>query len=670
MSGVVPGLAFGGDYNPEQWGPQVHREDVELMRRARVTLVTLGVFSWAELEPRPGEVDLSDLSETMDRLHAAGIAVDLATPTAAPPIWLHQAHPEILPVTRTGQRYAQGGRLGWCASSPVWREHALRIVEALARGLGSHPALRLWHLSNELGGGNRRCYCDVSAEHFRRWLRARYGDVDALNAAWGTAFWGHRYTALEQVLPPRDSETIGLGNPGLVLDFDRFSSDALLEHYRAEREVVRRHSPHVPVTTNFMVGVGPHPVDYARWAREVDVVATDHYVRAADPERAADVAFAADRTRGLRPDRPWLLMETAAAAVSWQPVNRPPEPGELRRTALAHVGRGADGVLFFQWRQSVAGAEQFHSAMVTHAGAEGRVFGEVAALGAELEAVAPLAGTLVEPARVALVVDDEAGWAWESGPKPVVGWNQASEAARAHRVLWRQGIRCDVLPPDGDLTGYDVVVAPALFLLAETTAAALRAVAERGGRVLVTRLTGVVQETNTVVPGGYPGLLRDLLGVRAQEHVPLLADERVELVGSDGSPAGDAGDWAEVVATEPDVEVVRRYRSTAGALLDGGPALTRRAVGTGQAWYVSAALDDDTWRDVLGLVCDGLDVGPHSPGLDVTRRTGGTDTFVVAINHGSRPAALRATGTDLRSGRHLDHPLVAPGDALVLQEDP
>ncbi|MET0302939.1 MAG: beta-galactosidase, partial [Microbacteriaceae bacterium] len=505
----VDGLAFGGDVNPEQWDAAVLDDDIRLMGEAGVNLVTLGVFSWATIEPREGEYDFALFDRAIAAYHAAGIAVDLATPTAAPPIWLHQKHPEILPVTRTGQRYAQGGRLGWCASSPVWRRYAEGIVTALAERYGSHPAVRLWHLGNELGGGNRHCYCDESARAFRDWLRERHGDIDTLNAAWGTAFWGHRYTDFEQVLPPRDSETIGRGNPGLVLDFDRFSSDALLEHYLAEKAIVLRHSGETPITTNFMVGEGSHVVDYARWAREVDIVANDHYLLAADPERAHSVAFAADRTRGLSPETPWMLMETAASAVSWQPINRPPEPGELRRTAFTHLGRGADGVLFFQWRQSLAGAEQFHSAMVPHAGADSPTFVEVTQLGRELALAAELAGAPVAPAQVAVLADDESGWAWKSGPKPLADHALGAEAARWHRALWRRGIRCDILPPAGDLTAYDVVVVPSLFLVDPSTAEALAAAVARGATVIVTRLSGIVDENNAVVPGGYPGRLAE-----------------------------------------------------------------------------------------------------------------------------------------------------------------
>ncbi|RYV51946.1 beta-galactosidase [Pengzhenrongella frigida] len=659
------GLAYGGDYNPEQWSAEVRAQDVTLMGEAGVTLVTVGVFSWGLYEPRAGQYEFDWLDETLDRLHRAGIGVDLATPTAAPPMWLLHDHPEILRVDRAATRSTPGGRLGWCPSHPVWREHALRIVTVLAERYGTHPALRLWHISNELGGGNRHCYCEVSAEHFRRWLAARYGTVDALNAAWGTAFWGHRYPDFDHVLPPRAPAAAESRNPSLVLDFDRFSSDALLEHLRAERAVLRRVTPQVPVTTNFMVGAGPHVVDHARWAPDLDVLSNDHYVRGADQHQAQDVAFAADRVRGLSPDAPWLLMETAPSAVSWQGRNLPLDPGQLRRIAFTHVGRGADGVLMFQWRASVAGAEQFHSGMVPHAGRRSRTWREVVALGADLAAAGPLAGTLVERARIAILVDDESDWAWAAGPKPIADDAPTGLPRRVHRALWARGRRVDLVPTArlDELAQYDLVIVAGLYLADGQTATALARVAERGGAVLVTYLSGIVGPDNQVVPGGYPGVLKTLLGVHVEEFVPVLAGEIVEL-----DRGWAAHDWTESLSVD-DARVVARY---ATGRLSGQPAVTRRTVGAGQAWYVSASLDDAALGELLDEVTAGLDIAPTAvvdAGIDVVRRTGEGASYLVAVNHGDRPGAVEATGVDLLTGtRWASRCPVPAGGVVVIDE--
>ncbi|GAA1037542.1 beta-galactosidase [Virgisporangium ochraceum] len=652
----IPGgrLAFGGDYNPEQWDEPVWEEDVRLMGEAGVTMVTLGVFSWGSLETADGAFDFGWLDRVVDLLHAGGIAVDLATPTASPPIWLHQAHREVIPVSRTGMRYWQGGRLMFCPSSPVFRRYALRIVAKLAERYGTHPAVRMWHVSNELGGGNRHCYCDGSAAAFRRWLAARHSSVEAMNRAWGTAFWGHRYGGFDEVLPPLDSESAQ--NPGLLLDFDRFSSDALLEHYLAERDVLA--ATGLPVTTNFMVGTGPDVVDYARWTPHVDVVTNDHYTRSTDPLRHVELAFAADRTRGLDTGRPWLLMEHSTSAVNWQRRNRSKEPGELVRNSLAHVARGSDGAMFFQWRASTAGAEQFHSGMVPHAGTETKVWREVCELGAVLGRLAEVRASSTT-ADVAPLYDDEAGWAWNAGQKPHHDLPLPHAARDWHRALWRHGITVDVVPPWTDLDRYAVVVVPALFLASDDTARAVAAAADRGATVVVTYLSGIVDPTNRVRAGGYPGAFRDLLGVFVEEFHVLLDGDEVAL--SDGSTATD---WTEHVHAD-DAEVLARFAS---GPLDGLPAVTRRAVGAGAAWYVAARLDDGG----LDRIVADLPVTPVVPpqdGLEAVRRVGDDGTYLFVLNHSDVERTVPARGHDLVTGGAVDGTLRVPaGGVAVVKE--
>lgn len=658
------GLSFGGDYNPEQWPEEVWLEDIRLMREAGVNIVTIGVFSWGLLEVSDGKFDFGWLDRVIGLLHDAGIAVDLATPTASPPIWLHQAHREILPVSRTGERYWQGGRLGWCPSSPVFRAFALRIVTALAERYGTHPAVRLWHISNELGGGNRHCYCDESARHFRRWLEGRYGSIEAVNAAWGTAFWGHNYTGFEQILPPRDSESTP--NPALVLDFDRFSSDALLEHYQAERDAVRDVVADIPITTNFMVAQGPDVVDYARWADHVDVLANDHYALSVDPLREEELAFSGDRMRGLDVSRPWLVMEHSTSAVNWQARNRSKGTGELLRNSLSHVARGADGAMFFQWRASTAGAEQFHSAMLPHAGTRTKVWREVCELGRVLGAIAEVRGTLVEPSQVAILFDDEAGWAWRSGQKPHHDLAPSHAAREYHRALWERGITADIVPPWAPLDRYSLIIVPALFLVSDENAASVEAAARRGATVLVTYLSGIVDPTDRVRPGGYPGAFRDLLGVFVEEFFVVLDDESVAI-----DTGWRATTWSERVHAD-DAEVVVRYSD---GELSGEPAVTRRRVDAGSAWYVSARLDHPSLAALVDRVLADAGVSgtvPTAPGLEAVRRVAveGGASYLFVINHARRELTVPGEGLDLVSGERAEGSLVIPaGGVAVLRED-
>jgi beta-galactosidase len=663
VSWPISALSFGGDYNPEQWSPEVVAEDMRLMKRAGVNLVTLGVFSWVRYEPRDGQFDFSWLDAMLDLLHENDVRVDLATPTAAVPMWLHRLHPEILPQDEFGHPLAPGGRLGWCPSSPVFREYSLRVVERLAEHVSGHPAVAMWHVSNELGGGNARCHCPVSRDHFQHWVRERYGSIDAVNAAWGMSFWGNTYSSFEEITTPAGKTA---HNPGQLLDFERFSSDALLEQYRAERAVLKRHTPAVPVTTNFMVGLGPDVVDYSRWADEMDIVANDHYTYGPDPLRHQELAFSADRMRGMSPGRPWMLMEHAAGAASWHPINQPKKRGELARHALSHVARGSDSVMFFQWRASVFGTEQFHSAMVPHAGENSRMFSDVVALGDSVAKLSDVAGSEVAGVQVALLHDNEAGWAVKSGLKPVNRPSYADTARAYHRAFFDRAVTTDVVAPWTDLHRYRLVVVPGLFLITPEHAKAIADYANAGGTVIVTWFSGIVDEHNTVLAGGYPGAFRELLGVRGEEFHPLTTDERVAL---DNGWSGHR--WSELldVSGDGDTEVVARYD---GGDLHGRPAITKRRVGAGWAWYVSTDLDDSDLDALLERVIEESGVTPVaevSPGVEAVRRTSASGSYLFLINHSSEEGWASVAGTDLLSGiEHADRVTLAPGSVAVIEE--
>ena len=657
---ISDGFAFGGDYSPEQWPEEVWIEDIELMRRAGVNSVNLGVFSWGLIEVADGEFDFGWLDRIMDLLHEGGVGVNLATPTAAPPIWLHQAHPEILPVDDRGVRLAQGGRLGWSPSSATFRRYALRIVEKLAERYGEHPALRLWHVSNELGNENNHCFSDETGLAWQAWLEKKFGAIDALNDAWGTAFWGHHYTSFDQVQPPRHS---GTGhNPGLLLDFERFSSDALLDHYRAEREVLRRITPNIPITTNFMVQNHPGVADYRAWAAEVDLVANDHYTIGIDPERHGELAFSADRVRGMAGGDPWLLIEHSTSAVNWQPRNRAKSPGELARNSLAHIARGAEGALFFQWRQSTAGSEQFHSAVVPHGGADTKVYREAEALGATLKAIAEVAGSRVEPASVAMLFDYDAAMALRAGRKPTVDVTAIDQALELHRAFTARGIAVDILHPSDDLDGYTAVIVPTLLLMSGENAARLTAWVDGGGHAIVTYFSGIVDEHNRV-HGTYPGVLRELLGVRVEEFYPLFEGEQVTI---DNGWAGSI--WTELAHLDG-AEPVASY--TSGELA-GVPAITRNPVGSGTATYVATHLDAASTGELVDDLVSRAALRPVAVadrGLELVRRVGQDRSWLFAINHSSTPLRLEASGLDLVTDTRFEPGHVAPGAVIVLRED-
>ena len=638
----VPGLLYGADYNPEQWPEEVWAEDARLMQEAGVNVVSLAIFSWALLEPREGTYDFAWLDRVVEVLHGAGIAVDMATATASPPPWLSKAHPESLPVTEDGTQLWWGSRQAYCPSSTAYREAATRLGGAIAERYGDHPAVRMWHVNNEYGCHVAQCFCDVSAAAFRRWLQARYGTLDALNDAWGTAFWSQRYSDWDEVIPPRSSPT--WRNPGQQLDWWRFSSDELLALYEAEREAVRAHSD-LPITTNFMASRFK-PLDYFRWGREVDLVSNDHYVIGEDPAPEVELALSADLTRGLARQAPWLLMENSTSAVNWQPRNLAKTPGQLRRHALSHVARGADGIMFFQWRASRAGAEKYHSGMVPHAGTDTKTWREVAALGAELGSLADVVGSRVQ-SSVALLWDYEAWWAVELDSHPSEDITFLAAVRSTYEALWRRGITVDVVHPEEDLSAYDLVVAPSLYLITDAAAQALDGHVRGGGALVVGAFSGIVDERDHIRLGGYPGALRELLGVRVEEFFPFAAGQEQRLSGG-----GRGRTWSELLH----LEGAQALETWEDGPLPGTPAVTRHEHGEGTSWYVATVLDDDTLGGVLQQALDraGVTAPADVPaGVEVVRR--GDRLFV--LNHTGGPVTVHGTTVD-------------GGDAAVLDVQP
>ena len=658
----LSGIAFGCDYNPEQWSPDVWREDVALMRAAGVDLVAINIFGWSDLEPRPGEYHFEQLDEVIELLHRNDIKINLGTGTSSPPPWLTTLHPEVLPVVDDGTTRYAGGRQAWCPSSPTFRERALALVEQVAKRYGPHPGIALWHVSNELGCHNALCYCDVSAGAFRDWLRERYGDLDGLNRAWGTSFWSQRYSDWAQVQPPRAA--LSLRNPSHILDFHRFSSAELLDYYRGEAAVLRRHSD-APVTTNFMVTAHIRTMDYWSWAPYVDVVANDHYLdhRLGDP--AAELSFAADLSRGLAGGGPWMLMEQSVGAVNWQPHNLTKAPGEMLRNSLTHVARGADGVCFFQWRASAQGAEKFHSALVPHAGTGTQAWRDVVQLSETLDRLDEIAGTTVD-AQTAIVFSWQSWWAAEGEGRPSQDLRYLDQVHAAYRALRELGVTADIVEPGDELSHYRLVVVPCLYLVSDAEAEVINDYVADGGHALVTFFSGIADEQDRIRLGGYPGAFREMLGVTVEEFAPLLGDAHVWL-----DNAARAGLWTERLHTTT-ARTVARY---ADGPLPGTPAITRNQFGMGTGWYVATALEPGALRNLMREAVRGAGVepaGPESDGcLEVVRRSDDQRSYVFVINHGKTDIEYAATGRDLVTGEVVrGRARVPAGGVRVLREEP
>ena len=638
LAGQQERIWYGGDYNPDQWPEEVWDDDVRLMKKAGVNLVSVGIFSWAKIETSEGVYDFDWLDRIIDKLGEAGIAVDLASATASPPMWLTQAHPEVLWKDYRGDVCQPGARQHWRPTSPVFREYALKLCRAMAEHYKGNPYVVAWHVSNEYGCHNRFDYSEDAEHAFQQWCEERYGTIDAVNDAWGTAFWAQRMNDFSEIVPPRFIGDGNFMNPGKLLDFKRFSSDALKAFYIAERDTLAEITPDLPLTTNFMVSASGSVLDYDDWGDEVDFVSNDHYFIPGEAH-LDELAFSASLVDGIARKDPWFLMEHSTSAVNWREINYRKEPGQLVRDSLAHVAMGADAVCYFQWRQSKAGAEKFHSAMVPHAGEDSAVFRDVCELGADLNKLSDegILGSRLAKSRVAVVFDYESEWATEHTATPTQHVHHVDEPLAWFRALADQGVTADVVPVRGAWDDYEMVVLPSVYLLSEETTRRVRDYVVGGGRLVVTYYTGISDEKDHVWLGGYPGSIRDVVGVRVEEFMPMGDDftgvpDRLEL--SNGAVAHDIADV--IGSVDESATVLETFKDNPWTGMDGVPAIVAHTFGEGRSVYVGARLGRDGIALSLPEILDSLGMaeagGNDGRVLHVEREGADGSRFVFSFN--------------------------------------
>lgn len=638
LAGQQERIWYGGDYNPDQWPEEVWDDDVRLMKKAGVNLVSVGIFSWAKIETSEGVYDFDWLDRIIDKLGEAGIAVDLASATASPPMWLTQAHPEVLWKDYRGDVCQPGARQHWRPTSPVFREYALKLCRAMAEHYKGNPYVVAWHVSNEYGCHNRFDYSEDAEHAFQQWCEERYGTIDAVNDAWGTAFWAQRMNDFSEIVPPRFIGDGNFMNPGKLLDFKRFSSDALKAFYIAERDTLAEITPDLPLTTNFMVSASGSVLDYDDWGDEVDFVSNDHYFIPGEAH-LDELAFSASLVDGIARKDPWFLMEHSTSAVNWREINYRKEPGQLVRDSLAHMAMGADAVCYFQWRQSKAGAEKFHSAMVPHAGEDSAVFRDVCELGADLNKLSDegILGSRLAKSRVAVVFDYESEWATEHTATPTQHVHHVDEPLAWFRALADQGVTADVVPVRGAWDDYEMVVLPSVYLLSEETTRRVRDYVVGGGRLVVTYYTGISDEKDHVWLGGYPGSIRDVVGVRVEEFMPMGDDftgvpDRLEL--SNGAVAHDIADV--IGSVDGTATVLETFKDDPWTGMDGAPAIVAHTFGEGRSVYVGARLGRDGIALSLPEILDSLGMaeagGNDGRVLHVEREGADGSRFVFSFN--------------------------------------
>jgi beta-galactosidase len=612
-----PRFLHGGDYNPDQWldQPEILNEDFRLLKLSGCNTLSVGIFAWAALEPEDGRFAFDWLETILDRIHQAGAKAVLATPSGSKPAWLAERYPEVRRVNREGRREPQWIRHNHCPTSPVYRERITRINAALAAAFGAHPAVLLWHLGNEYSG---ECFCDLCRESFRGWLRERYGSLDALNAAWVNAFWGHSFNAWSQVGP--DDPT----HDAQVLDWRRFMTHQHVGFLKTEIAAVRTAS-RLPVTTNMMGTFAG--IDYFRLAEPLDLISNDSYPTyhdrrdpVANLQVASGTAFVHDLMRSLGGGKPFLQMECAPSATNWMEVHKLKRPGVHRLEMLQTIAHGADGTMYFQWRQSRSACEKFHGAVVDHVGHEAtRVFRDVADHSALLEKLPAILGSRVA-SQAAVMLDWETRWALEAsqGPgkdraKPDKGYMDTVMAC--HQALWERGIATDIVERRSDFSRYSLLVLPMAYLMDRDTAERLKKYVANGGTVVASWLTGIVDESNRCHLGGWPGNgLGEMFGIWVEEWDQLYPDDPQRAVPTAAAKGLIEGAHALTgICDQVHARGATVLATYGDQFYAGNPVVTENRHGKGRAIYVGSNGGLALWRELLGNVARQLAIPTALP---------------------------------------------------------
>ena len=651
LSAKVPALLHGADYNPEQWENYsgIIEKDITMMKQAKCNIMSVGIFSWAKLEPQEGLYDFAWLDEIIDKLYAAGIHIFLATPSGARPAWMSQKYPQVLRIGRDRVPALHGGRHNHCLTSPVYRQKVQQINQQLAERYAHHPAVIGWHISNEYGG---ECHCNLCQEKFRIWLKDRYQTLEALNEAWWSTFWSHTYSDWSQIESPAPQGEVSIH--GLNLDWKRFNTAQVTDFCSEEAKPLKAVNPAIPTTTNFMEYF--YDYDYWKLAEAIDFVSWDSYPmwhREKDETLlACYTALYHDMMRSLKGGKPFVLMESTPSATNWQPLSKLKKPGMNILSSLQAVAHGADSVQYFQWRKSRGSVEKFHGAIVDHVGhLDTRVGREVSELGRILEAMAPVAGSRVE-AKVALIFDQESRWAMDDAQGPRnSGLEFEKTLAEHYRPFWEQGIAVDVINADCDISDYSLVIAPMLYMVRDGFADKVTRFVEQGGQFVTTYWSGIVNESDLCYLNGFPGPLRKLLGIWAEEIDSLGDDDSNQIQGLAGNKADLRGPYqvrhlCELIHLET-ADAVAHYREDFYA---NRPAVTVNQVGSGKAWYIASRNDAAFQRDFFGSIIRELKLpraleSQFPMGVTAHRRTDGESEFIVVQNYSNKAQTLTLPAT-------------------------
>ena len=667
----IPALLHGGDYNPDQWldRPDILEEDIKMMKKAGVNTATVGVFSWSALEPQEGNFQFGWLHDIMDKLYENGIYTVLATPTGARPAWMDEKYPSVLRVEKDGRRNHHSGRHNHCMSSLEYRALVEKMDTRLAQEFGNHPGLILWHISNELGG---ECYCDSCKKRFQEYLREKYhNNIEELNKQWWTSFWSRRFDSFEQIEPPYDNGEHSI--LGLNLDWKRFNSWNMKDYLAFERRILKKYTPQVPATANFMKLF--EQLDYVDLAKEIDIISWDGYPSwnndyETPVDTAAELSFDHAVMRSLKKDKPFMLMESTPSLVNWHSVNKLKRPGILRASSIQTIGCGSDTVQYFQWRKGRGAAEQFHGAVVDHLGRDDtRVFKEVSEVGELLKKLAPVTGSRVA-SKAAVLFDWSNRWAIKDMQGMAHDTKKyEKEVRKFYNIHLKKGINADIVFPLEDLSSYSLVVLPMYYAVSKEAGAWLKEYVKNGGTVVATYLTAYVNENTLAYLGGFPGAgLGEVFGLYAEELDTLYPTDSNAVLMKDGNKA-IVKDYCELIKLTG-AEVLGTYESDFYA---GMPAVTVHSYGNGKAYYIGTRMEEEDLIKFFTQIWSecGIKEKELPEGVEyLTRTAEDGSTFDFYVNYNAMPVTVQLSkdGTNLLNGEAVSGKVeILPFNAVVVK---
>jgi beta-galactosidase len=663
---VLDEIYYGGDYNPEQWDEKIWFDDVRLMKKANVNLITIGVFSWATLQSDDENYHFEWLDKIIDLLYKNGIYIDLATATASPPAWLIKRYPDILPVDYHGIKYSFGSRQSYCPNNENYRSYALKLTEQLANRYKNKPALAMWHINNEYACHISECYCDTCQLKFRVWLTKKYKTINSLNNFWGTYFWSQKYYNWDEISLPK--YTPMFHNPAQVLDYKRFMSDSLLECYSQEYNKLKEITPDINITTNFIMEL--KSLDFFKWAKEIDVISIDVYPDPSSKEFSFSPAFNYDLMRGLKDGKSFMLMEQSPNQVNWRGVNYNKRPGQMRLLSYLALAHGSDSVMFFQWRQSVKGAEKLHSGMITHTQNEdSRVFREIETLGNELKMIKEIKGAVTE-SKVAFYFDFENWWALEYSPGPSQYLKYLEQIYNYYNVCKKMNISVDIINSLDNLLKYKVFIAPTMYMVKSGNEIKIENYVKEGGIFITTFFSGVINEFEEIFHGGYPGSLKTVLGIEVEEYDQLMPEMKNKIIFSGKEYSCNL--WCDIVKLKT-AKILGKFGSD---YYQGYPAITENNYGKGKSYYISTQPEKRFIFDFFKNIFDSNGIKPvfdlpENVEVNTRIKNGIEYHFIINYNNKEVEIDLKNKFINIISNNICENKLsIKPNDIFIIKKAP